>query len=67
MVFRSENFKLFQKRRKLEALKPPEPLGIDGNLSENWKKWWQRFDFIKQLLEFLKKKIKFKLQHLYTL
>ena len=29
----------------MEALKPPEPLRIDGNLSENWKKWWQRFEF----------------------
>ena len=28
----------------MEALKPPEPLRIDGNLVENWKKWWQRFE-----------------------
>ena len=29
----------------MEALKPREPLRIEGNLSENWKKWWQRFEF----------------------
>lgn len=25
-------------------MKPPEPLILDGNVSENWKKFWQRFD-----------------------
>ena len=29
----------------MEALKPPEPLRIEGNLSENWKKCWQCFEF----------------------
>lgn len=29
----------------MDVLKPPEALKIEGNLSENWKKWLQRFEF----------------------
>lgn len=28
----------------LTALKPPEPLIFDGNVSENWKKWKKKFE-----------------------
>ncbi|XP_060080411.1 uncharacterized protein K02A2.6-like [Ylistrum balloti] len=27
----------------MDQLKPPEGLKMDGNLSENWRKWYQRF------------------------
>ena len=29
---------------KMEQFKPPEPLNLEGNLSENWRKWKQRFE-----------------------
>ena len=28
----------------MEQFKPPEPLSLDGNLSENWRRWQQRFE-----------------------
>ena len=28
----------------MEQFKPPEPLSLDGNLSENWRRWKQRFE-----------------------
>ena len=34
-----------KKRRKFDVLKSPEALEIEGNLSKNWKKWLQRFEF----------------------
>ena len=30
--------------KKMEQFKPPEPLSLDGNLSENWRRWQQRFE-----------------------
>ena len=30
-------------RAKMEQFKPPEPLGLDGNLWENWRRWMQYF------------------------
>ena len=29
----------------MEHFKPPEPLSLEGNLSENWRRWKQRFEF----------------------
>ena len=28
----------------MEHFKPPEPLSLEGNLSENWRRWKQRFE-----------------------
>lgn len=28
----------------MDSLKAPDPLSMDGNLSENWRRWEQRFD-----------------------
>ena len=28
----------------MEHFKPPKPLSLKGNLSENWRRWKQRFE-----------------------
>ena len=28
----------------MDKFKPPEPLNLEGNLSENWRRWKQRFE-----------------------
>lgn len=32
----------------MDLLKPPEPLRLSGNLSENWKRFKQRFELFLQ-------------------
>ena len=31
-------------RSKMDSFKPPEALSLQGNPSENWRRWIQRFD-----------------------
>ena len=39
----------------MDKLNPPEPLSLQGNLAENWRKWKQRFELFSAASELSKK------------
>jgi hypothetical protein len=51
----------------MENLKPPGPLSMEGNISENWKKWKQEFQFYLTATEMDKKCLKLKCSLLLTI
>ena len=42
-------------KKNVEGLKPPQPFNFEGNSSENWKKFKQKYDIFFEASELNKK------------